>query len=603
MLNIRTTRTQRLRAEATRKRIQAAENTAKPRPDSIVTFVCLYEISHSVLILLSAGDIGRLEMCSKHFHHKRIGKENLTLPLPLRTNIVWRQLWIDTPLRRHIENDKSWLKSSWGKRIQQPTAKANTSTKQHPKRKQKQSRATSQPASKPTVQPQFPLHFEDSKITWRNTFRAASISWSRRRSGKMFARLRKLQKSGAVSQSLQRTISSCKLTSFEILINGKPAALLKSTKGHERLWSSEANRIGSTLSSDGARYFSSSIAVKVDWAPESTVSSLQDLETIELWTESRTLKRKRKLFSMRLKLNDSVFLNWNKYLILEQGDFRLYQVPENVFVSNSTAKIVDVNSSIVFGTWGYQGNGNGSNRSSNVGNETIAFCMVHVHLQHAMERLLSPLPKAMAMTKQPFPDDLMGNKSGTCGYTVVLGIRSFARCCWETKKSNFDLINERNDSNQNDNQLLRGCLLENGQISWDTSLHFGLEPSLLCRTPCFSTTVDNACVVECTIYDEFGNVVLGSVDVIRILSLDVLLEARRNNNNNNNTFWERVRHESSFGSTIDLESRCGFEIQSKVGLIQIALCRVVADQSGETVLAVERVEVGVRNDWRKNWFG
>ena len=112
-------------------------------------------------------------MCSKHFHHKRIGKENLTLPLPLRTNIVWRQLWIDTPLRHHIENDKSWLKSSWGKRIQQPTAKANTSTKQHPKRKQKQSRATSQPASKPTV---FPLHFEDSKITWRNTFRAAIIN-------------------------------------------------------------------------------------------------------------------------------------------------------------------------------------------------------------------------------------------------------------------------------------------------------------------------------------------------------------------------------------------------------------------------------------------
>ena len=318
-------------------------------------------------------------------------------------------------------------------------------------------------------------------------------------------------------------------------------------------------------------------------------------------------------FDSSTSLSGSV-VDWGNYCVLQKGDFRLYQVPENVNQSaadcqesndsndSNDSSIVDVTSSVVIGTWCHNrsgGNGSGGNGSVKSVEETIAFCMVHVHMQHAIERLLSPLPRGMILTKRPPFDDLHDCR-GIRGYTIVLSLRSFARCCWETQCSQFDVSSA----------TLRGCLLENGQLSWDQSLHFGLEPSLLCRTPCFTTKVDNACVVEVTMYDEHQNVVLGSIDVVQIQPLEQLLEQQKRNHRNPNqhntttsNFWQEIRQQGSFGATIDLQSRCGIEIQSKVGIVQIGMCRVLADQSDENVLAVERLEVGIHDKWRKEWFG
>ena len=136
----------------------------------------------------------------------------------------------------------------------------------------------------------------------------------------------------------------------------------------------------------------------------------------------------------------------------------------------------------------------------------------------------------------------------------------------------------------------------------------------MCRTPCFSTTVPNACIVEVTLYDEYQNVVLGSIDVVQIQPLEQFLQRETDRerpqasggsgSGSQGAFWEQIRQGSCFGATIDLESRCGIEItNNQVGVIQIGLVRVRADQSGEAVLAVERLEVGIRDQWRQDWFG
>ena len=119
-IKITSTRTQRLRALASRKRAMALAATSKPSPDSLVAFLCSYgDVSHVVLQLLSVGDIGRLECSSKHLYHGKGDKSSkINTNRPLRSDIVWRQLWCDAALRTTLEHDSSWLKSSWGKRAQ-----------------------------------------------------------------------------------------------------------------------------------------------------------------------------------------------------------------------------------------------------------------------------------------------------------------------------------------------------------------------------------------------------------------------------------------------------------------------------------------------------
>ena len=642
---VRTTRTQRLRTKHNLQRALAFSSGTGTTPNDLVIFLCHYgDVSHVVLCFLSVSEVGRLETTSKRFHNT----ENTT-SLPLRTDIVWRQLWINACFRTSINKDKAWLKSSWGRRSQPKNSNDPTHL---PLVLDNVSSSSTTPQRLPLTTTPNTNTKAKRLINWRNTYRAASLFWSRRRSGKTFKKLVQLQRSGALPQSLQRTVSNCHLTSFEFLVNGMPLRVLRSTKSRAREWSSKANRIGSTLSADGARFFSSSIAVKIDWSPITQVTELNQLETIELWTTSTVLKRRRNLLSMRLSggsgnggyggggggggsggdngngngkrrnsswsssssSSSSSHICWKNFCVLEEGDFRLYQVPEKVLVGGGGAvpadvtpggqtkcsSLVDVSSSIVIGTWG-----------GGRGEETIAFCMVHVHMQHAVERLLSPLPRGMALTIRPPPDDLHA-QTGTRGYTIVLSLRSFARCCWEKQATQFDLIGGEGRRHATTSTMMRGCLLENGQLSWDTSLHFGLEPSLVCRTPCFSTTVSNACIVEVTMYDEYQNVVLGSIDVVQIQPLEQFLQRESDRerlkasggSGSPGAFWEQIRQGSCFGATIDLESRCGIEIKNnQVGIIQIALCRVLADQSGEAVLAVERLEVGIRDQWRQEWFG
>ena len=322
-----------------------------------------------------------------------------------------------------------------------------------------------------------------------------------------------------------------------------------------------------------------------------------------------------------------------KYLVVEEGDFRLYQIPEVVLIEGEDEGVgsTSVTSSIVLGTWmdrqggggsgetGGSGGTGGSGRSgrSGIGMETISFCMLHVHLHHAVQRLLSPLPRSMSLVQRPIPDDF-SRDHGERGYTIVLSLRSFARCCWETQASQLDLTRTRSNchgsssTTTSSSAILRGRLVDGKNIAWDSSLHFCLEPSLLCRTPCFSTEVKGACVLECTMYDEFHNVILGSIDVVRIQPLDGLLASSSSssasssstvNERERASFWNQVRSSSSFGATIDLESRCGVEIQSPVGLIQIAMCRVLADQNEESILAVEKLEIVIDETWRRRWFG
>ena len=270
-IKIKSTRTQRLRALASRKRAMALAATSKPSPDSLVAFLCSYgDVSHVVLQLLSVGDIGRLECSSKHLYHGKGDKSSkINTNRPLRSDIVWRQLWCDAALRTTLEHDSSWLKSSWGKRAQ-PTDKSDpttlplslfttTTTTTTTTSTTSNNRRTSSQQSPPTAAAAAAA--AAAPVTWRSTYRAASVSWSRRRSGKMFKKLRSLRSGGATSQSLQRVVASCRLKHFEVLVNGLPLRVFTSTKNHARLWSSDSNRVGATLSSDGARFFSSSMVI------------------------------------------------------------------------------------------------------------------------------------------------------------------------------------------------------------------------------------------------------------------------------------------------------------------------------------------------------
>ena len=377
---------------------------------------------------------------------------------------------------------------------------------------------------------------------------------------------------------------------------------------------------------------------------------LHQLEKLELWCHSETLKRRRKLLSVdmmrglvrgggsgtRRRENVGAAFNFSrddattmtrekrkdyflKYLVVEQGDFRLYQIPEVVLFEGEDEGVgsTSVTSSIVLGTWMDRqgGGGSGGSGRSGIGMETISFCMLHVHLHHAVQRLLSPLPRSMSLVQRPISDDF-SRDHGERGYMIVLSLRSFARCCWETQASQLDLTRTRSNchgsssTTTSSSAILRGRLVDGKNIAWDSSLHFCLEPSLLCRTPCFSTEVKGACVLECTMYDEFHNVILGNIDVVRIQPLDGLLASSSSSSSSSTvnereraSFWNQVRSSSSFGATIDLESRCGVEIQSPVGLIQIAMCRVLADQNEESILAVEKLEIVIDETWRRRWFG
>ena len=285
--------------------------------------------------------------------------------------------------------------------------------------------------------------------TWRNVYRAAALLWSRRLTAKAFRGYKKRIKSGDTCQSLQRSVSGCQLTSVDLLVNGRPYyRLLKNSSQHTRLWTSQANRITSTLSSDGVRFFCSSLAVKVDWTPTSSleggggVSCLEDLTSLELWATSQSLKRRRKMFSMELPAEDGFKANgfmvpkerraplnkgggssgfrgaaasgggslrnrpfgsvkrmpWEDYLVLDDGEFRLYEVPEDAFLprgatrrganrdggglGDAPADDVDVRSSVVIGTGGRDG-----------GRETT-----HLHDSRSpravLQRMMSPLPVA-----------------------------------------------------------------------------------------------------------------------------------------------------------------------------------------------------------------
>ena len=291
---VRTTRTQRLRTKHNLQRALAFSSGTGTTPNDLVIFLCHYgDVSHVVLCFLSVSEVGRLETTSKRFHNT----ENTT-SLPLRTDIVWRQLWINACFRTSINKDKAWLKSSWGRRSQPKNS--NDPTHLPLVLDNVSSVSSTTPQRLPLTTTPNTNTKAKRLINWRNTYRAASLFWSRRRSGKTFKKLVQLQRSGALPQSLQRTVSNCHLTSFEFLVNGMPLRVLRSTKSRTREWSSKANRIGSTLSADGARFFSSSIAVKIDWSPITQVTELNQLETIELWTTSTVLKRRRNLLSMRL---------------------------------------------------------------------------------------------------------------------------------------------------------------------------------------------------------------------------------------------------------------------------------------------------------------
>jgi hypothetical protein len=140
------------------------------------------------------------------------------------------------------------------------------------------------------------------------------------------------------------------------------------------------------------------MAIKVDWSPvDDDLSHLHQLEKLELWSESETLRRRRKLLSVRLgaserRENDGAAFNFSrggssaarnffqKHLVLEEGDFRLYQIPErrpSCPAVDEEGDVTSVTSSVVLGTW--------MDRSSGGGLETVAFCMLNVHLQHVVE--------------------------------------------------------------------------------------------------------------------------------------------------------------------------------------------------------------------------
>ena len=55
---------------------------------------------------------------------------------------------------------------------------------------------------------------------------------------------------------------------------------------------------------------------------------------------------------------------------------------------------------------------------------------------------------------------------------------------------------------------------------------------------------------------------------------------------------------------MDVDTRCGFEVTSRVGTLNVALCSVDAEsaRATEKVMAVECLEVSLHEAWRKLWF-
>ena len=165
-------------------------------------------------------------------------------------------------------------------------------------------------------------------------------------------------------------------------------------------------------------------------------------------------------------------------------------------------------------------------------------------------------------------------------------------------------------------------LCDGKNLSWDASRHLSDVPDLFCRTPCFSTTVRGALVVELSLMDELGNVVWGTVEVVRVRPVAVLLGRQSSSSGGSGsggsgsssgnrqrsrqaTFWASVQQRPfSMDVSVDTDSRCGFEIRSRVGALNVALCCMDAAsaRTTEKVMAVECLELSLEDTWRKAWF-
>ena len=192
----------------------------------------------------------------------------------------------------------------------------------------------------------------------------------------------------------------------------------------------------------------------------------------------------------------------------------------------------------------------------------------------------------------------------------MVALRSFTRCNWEFGEKDFDFEVGKRDRMTGFATSKMLCDGEN--LSWDASRHLSNVPDLFCRTPCFSTTVRGAVVVELSLIDELGNVVWGTVEVTKVQPIAALLGRRNsgicssgNSNSRQVAFWESVQQRPfSMDVSMDTDSRCGFEVRSRVGALNVALCRMDAEsaRTTEEVMAVECLEISLEDTWRKSWF-
>ena len=70
-------------------------------------------------------------------------------------------------------------------------------------------------------------------------------------------------------------------------------------------------------------------------------------------------------------------------------------------------------------------------------------------------------------------------------------------------------------------------------------------------------------------------------------------------------FWASVQQRPfSMDVSVDTDSRCGFEVRSRVGALNVALCCMDATsaRTTEKVMAVEWLELSLEDTWRNAWF-
>ena len=144
--------------------------------------------------------------------------------------------------------------------------------------------------------------------------------------------------------------------------------------------------------------------------------------------------------------------------------------------------------------------------------------------------MMSPLPRGLAFYNRPPVDDLHA-WAGTRGYSFMVALRSFARCNWEFGEKDFDfaMATRRNDGGGSNRFTASKVLCDGKNLSWDASRHLSDAPDLFCRTPCFSTTLRSAIVVELSLIDELGNIVWGTVEVARLQTASRIAQSASGN--------------------------------------------------------------------------